>query len=468
MHVGQIRALLCVAAICLGSSITSALAWDPVCVMYCGDPPDTSDRTTYRPAVVLPSPAEILRRESLRFNELGIQRDRDGDLEGALASFKAAYAADPSNPVFRSNIASVEGRIAWRKDDLGLALKKVAEARRYWDSPHLRRTGADIARRWLKEVDERDVWLVRRGHYYRTHLNNLKTQFEDRVKGFSAWARESNEQCEHIFKVALEQATGAVLLSLVEGVLEGKIEQQAKIIKEHIKGIKDVRLAKRTEDGLKALVDNFREEIREAVQGKSRDEAREIAKRVVTARLKQASGTALKDASKVADVAGDIVAKKISYHVIPAGKGRFYIDAWRDDGLNSTEKPKPLPDSIATSMRKEVEEAYPVLISTIKVASNHGVKAAENIAKAAPILMLLPQTIEWLEIFARASIDRTNIEALDQLNLTALREVGLIQKGNNDAQIPSLQQIIKSRHQLQQNRVVLHKWIALDRETTKR
>jgi hypothetical protein len=408
------------------------------------------------------TPAQAARQESEQFNARGAQLVMLGNYDGALAQYKLAENQDPTNPMAHSNIATMEAMIAWRdgsssRQDAKLVFSKLNSALSYGvNLPNIRKIAAQIARQRLERIDKRDSKLSyeERGRVY--DLNDLRKRFQEQAGGFTDWAKEADRERTQVYKTMSEQINAQILGFAVEGLLSGSIDDRFAQAKGEIAKLqaasRDVRFAK---SDLKPLVDELRDEIRTAVRGKSKDDAQAAAMAIFRRRLSAAHTTALKDAARTADTAGEWISKNMS----------VYED--QNDPLTN------MPATTFARIQKDLTEAYPYLLNVLGYAKDHGMKAAQDAGKAVPVLALVPNAIDWITIFGTAYVDKKNIDALQDLNQYALRRLDIIQNGIEEIHLPAgdplgdlggaeilgLKQIVPERKELAKERATMNQWI---------
>lgn len=229
----------------------------------------------------------------------------------------------------------------------------------------------------IRGIDRLLAFIEKERGAHVSRLQSLKAKFEGRVGSYLASAQEITkeydetlERINQLFFGALQQA----FIAKRAADLEGEIDQ----LITRFQTVRDVRRVRKEE--LKSYIVSLRAELK--------DRTPENAKRLLLRRLKEEK-QAIRDFEKVG--------KEIGTQLLNVG---------------------------ASSPDRELELAYGALINSLDIAVGHGSRAVATVGKAAGILGLLPDMVDGATRLWTITVQRTELEALDQLHAVATGDFG--------------------------------------------
>jgi hypothetical protein len=443
-----------------------------VCVVGCGDN-SGSDRD-YDVSPITPS-IDYRQKHAYDLNGAGLDLYRQGDISGAIEKFWAAAHLYPGDAVFESNARQVEVDLILQEhgddwDSLILALKKLDAARPFAERAYQQNahrqgglgTNSMSRFRWRisrvtqklrTKIQTNRAWYIQQEHQYEARLNQLHDHSISVMEGFNALADEAQREHDEVIHKAIEQSANAIGGEVIDRIMDGVIDKQVNALTEKALDVKDVRSG-RLKGILRNMVDEIRDEIKAATKGQTAAEAKETAREIVLKRINANADALLSVAKTTGEHALDYAVKNTFDTHCDDQDQRCPLVTWGPDPADK----EPIPKSTMARLASEAEKIYPDFLQLVQVAKAHGVDGLNTIDKKIPVLMLVPDGIEWAATFCRLVLDRRGQEALDQMQATTLQSLKWIKEGDPGRNIPGLKDLMEDVRRADRDLATLDKW----------
>lgn len=215
-------------------------------------------------------------------------------------------------------------------------------------------------------------------------LKSIKSQFETQMNSYITLTKELTKQYDETLEKIEQLFLGAIMETLMAGgaaAAEHRVDQ----VIERFKSVRDVRRVRK--DELKSYIVSLRSQL----TGKSREEAKRIMLRTLREEKK-----AIEDFEAVGRTVGRELLK-ISVSEIENGP-------------------------VDQQLKQELELSYGVLLTSLELAVNHGIKTVRTVGKAAGILGLAPEMLDAATTLWAIAVQTTELEALDRLEAVSRTE----------------------------------------------
>jgi hypothetical protein len=460
------------ASVALSSSATAFDVPDPgepICVYNCGGG-EVEEHPYHTPPQKPDYNSPEWRAHFL--NNDGIKLYRDGNYREAAEKFRAAYNLNRSNLPIQQNLLQAEAVLGIEDNDdyesYARAFQMLSQcvalvnqrdqADRQSALDSLRRAIKPVVQKYRERLQKRQDWIINQEHIYHTRLDALRTNSVNITKEFNEWALETQREHDKVMREAKSQVITLVAGEAADRFLDKVVnEKMINGVVDKALAIKDVRSGA-LKGTLRSLADDLREEIRTAVKGQTAAEAKETARELLLTRINANAGAMLAAASVAAERALDYFKTRQTEQTSHTGERREPLVSWATESASDTH---PLPRVTLEQMQRDAEKTYPYFLDLIKLARAHGDEALAVFDKKIPVLMLLPDGVEWAATLCRLALDERSIQALDQMQATTQQYINWYSHGDTARHIPGLSDLMKEERANNRDFVNLDKWAKL-------
>jgi hypothetical protein len=446
---------------------------EPVCVT-CSDSDRDYEPRPYHPPPQKPDYNSPEWRAHF-LNDDGIKLYRDGNYREAVAKFHAAYNLNQSSLPIQQNLLQAQALLAIADNDdyesyarafqlLNRCIAIVnqrnqAEKQSALDS--LRRAIKPVVQKYRERLRKRQDWVINQEHIYHTRLEALRTNSVNATREFNEWAKEAQREHDKVIREAASQAVTLVAGEAADRLLDKVVNEKliSKVVDKAL-DVKDVRSGA-LKGAVRSLVDDLREEIRTAVKGQSAAEAKETARELLLTRINANADAMVAAGSVAAERALDYLKTRVTEKTQQTSQTEGHREPLVTWATEPAFDAHPLPRVTLEQIQRDAEKAYPYFLDLIKLARAHGNEALVAFEKKIPVLMLLPDGVEWAATFCRLALDKRGIQALDQMQATTLQYINWYSHGDSARHIPGLPDLIKEERANNRDFVNLDKWAKL-------